>query len=210
MVTAKRMNFDRSMTTKKYFKNRKNTLRYVMLHHTASDGEGKEQARYLALSEKFVSCHYVVWKKWVIRKIANDEWCTWHAGRWSYEGITDTMNLHSIWIEVCSNWYNYTDEQKEATTKLIEYLMQKHWIPNKNIIRHRDYTTRKWDIWDNFRNKEYSSRNEYRESLDKSKDALAELWIWNWKRWNEPATRQEVSWMLQNFLELIKNKGVVK
>jgi hypothetical protein len=47
---------------------------------------------------------------------------------------------------VHSNGTVFDDDSKESTKELVKMLMEKHNIPKENIIRHLDYTSRKWDI----------------------------------------------------------------
>lgn len=208
------MQFDQTIRTKKYFANRKNTCKYIMLHHTASNAPDINQARYLANHRAQVSCHYVVWKDGHIRQIADDNKCTWHAGTWYYAGIRNAMNMHAIGIEVCSDGYHYTDVQREATNNLVKHLMAKHRIQHKKVIRHLDYTKRKRDIGDAFWNNQYSSYGDYQMSLAEKQppqpepvadDPLVALGVRNGKRSNEPATRQEVARMLARVMRLIKD-----
>lgn len=60
------------------------------------------------------------------------------------------MNAHSIGIEVISNGTDFTEAQVIALAELVKYLKEKYGIDPGNIIRHKDYSTRKWDIGDAF------------------------------------------------------------
>ena len=76
------------------------------------------------------------------------------------------MNMYSIWIEVISDGYIYTEAQKVAVRKLIMDLMEKYSIQFPSVLRHADITTRKRDIWPNF----YAplTRPQYQQTLKKS------------------------------------------
>ena len=161
------MEFDTSIRTNKYFDNAVNKCDYVMLHHTAWTAPSIQQAEYLWLSKAPVSCHYVIGWWWEVYQLTDDTRCTWHAWEGEYDWIEDEMNLHAIWIEVCSDWYGYSNKQRIAVRKLLEYLINKHDISSDRIIRHRDYTNRKRDIWDNFWNNEYSTFEQYQESFQR-------------------------------------------
>lgn len=118
-----------------------------MLHHTGSTAPTVNQANYLATSDALVSCHYVIGAEGSIYQIAGNNKCTRHAGTGSYDGIVDSMNLHSIGIEVCSDGYEFTYGQRVAVRALIESLLQELNLDHTRIIRHKDYAPgRKWDI----------------------------------------------------------------
>ena len=157
------MNFDETYKTKK-FSQWNNLKKYVMLHHTGSTASSLNQVKYLAYNPTQVSCHYVVGRWWEVRKLWSDDRIMWHAGKWSYQWINDTMNYHAIGIEVCSDGYGYSNAQRKAVRELASYLINKYAIDVQDIIRHLDYTSRKWDIWDNFWNNEYKTFYEYQFS----------------------------------------------
>ncbi len=186
------MKFITTYTTRSYFP-WKNKCKYIMLHHTWWGGD-EQQARYLANSDA-VSCHYVVWQEWGIYQLATDDKCTWHAGKGSYQWIINKMNYYAIWIEIVSKTgEDYTDIQRTAVRKLVEYLLKKHNLSIDSIIRHLDYTSRKLDVWDKFRNPYFKSREDYRNSY-KTKE-IEKLTIeeqeyfdmvleWNWKMYHK-------------------------
>ena len=170
------MNFDKSLRTKKYFAGRVNTKKFIMIHHTASTASAINNARYLAYNMtkygRYSSCGYVVGDRGEIRQLADDDKCTFHAGYGGGFNIADdTMNYHSIGIEVHSDWLNFTDAQRAKTKELIQYLMKLHGIPSQNVIRHLDWTSRKWDIGDNFWNNKYWSYKQYQDSLNAKLEA---------------------------------------
>lgn len=214
------MKLDKSLQTKRFFKWVKNSKKYIMLHHTGSDAPDERQAQYLTYNRgRQVSCHYVVWKHWKVWQLADDDKCTWHAGRGSWNWIYNAMNMHSIGIEVCSNGRDFTIDQLNETTKLIKYLMKKNNIPARNVIRHKDYSPgRKFDIGDNFRYPQYKSWAAYQEALEDQKTpspqekkneplSLVEDGIWNGERPHEPATRLEVAIMLNRIAnKILKHK----
>jgi len=140
-----------------------NSKQYIILHHTWW-GDFNWMMEFWANWNKQVSWHYTIWINWEVGKIWEDNDILWHA--WDN---TDTKlnwisyyNWYSIWIEVVSNWKDFSIEQKLAVKKLVKYLQSKYNIPYTNILRHKDITNRKWDIWDNFWNREYKTYNEYR------------------------------------------------
>jgi 23S rRNA A1618 N6-methylase RlmF len=50
---------------------------------------------------------------------------------------------------------------------LIRDLMGKYGILKENVIRHKDYTMRKWDIGDNFRYPQYATYAKFQDDLIK-------------------------------------------
>lgn len=187
-----------------------------MLHHTGGPGD-EQQAKYLANSST-VSCHYVVGQEWGIYQIATDDKCVWHAGKWSYQGIVNKMNYYAIGIEIVSeDWKEYTDIQRTAVRDLVSYLMTLHNLPKENIIRHKDYDPkRKRDVWDNFWNPYFKSRDDYRNSYkpkEVEKLTLEEqeyfdmILEWNGKIWNKSKNKDvkdlvhEISNQIRAFVE---------
>ena len=126
----------RYYTTNKYFADKINTDEYIVLHHTWP-WVWMALVKYLANSPTAISCHYVVIEDWTIYQIAEDTQCTWHAGI-SEREWKKYMNYYSIWIEIVSDWYNYTDKQRIAVRELVNYLIKKHNLTPDKVIRHKD------------------------------------------------------------------------
>lgn len=151
--------YNLAYTTNKFTKG-KNTCEYIMLHHTWA-WTFKSMMNYLAKNQAQVSCHYVIWEGGEIWRIGLDSYIMWHAWIWDKK-YWKYINHRAIWIEVVSDWYKFTKQQVKSLTMLIKTLQNKYNIPTGNIIRHKDFTTRKWDIWDNFyKILGYSSYKEY-------------------------------------------------
>lgn len=188
--------------TENFFEGKTNSCEYILLHHTWP-GKWINIVKYLCRKESGVSAHYVVDIDGTIYQLADDEKCTWHAGKSSYDGKSG-FNLYSIGIEVVSDGKNFTDAQREAVRELVKNLMKKHNILSSMVIRHKDVAPgRKRDIGDNFWNNQFSSFAEWQKSLDAEEPELApealemmKLWVWNGQRAKEPATREEVAIML--------------
>jgi len=195
------------LETKK--KNWKNTCKYIMLHHTAmwSDRNWLQAANLLSTGEKEVSCHYVVWKDWTVWKIGEDTDRLWHAWSWNYDWITD-MNSNAIWIEVDSNWIDFTKEQFNITLKLVKDLILKYKISDKNVIKHADYTARKWDIWDNFFKFCWKDINDFRKLLIINEDEwfyekiFNEKYNWVSSIYSDMNTSKEKLWDVAFFVAL--------
>ena len=138
------------LTTRKYSKGT-NTKKYIMLHHTGGVTSLKNMANFLAYNSAQVSAHYVIDKAGNIARIGTDDYILWHAGTGNkIAGVVNNMNANSIGIEVISNGVNFTEAQVNALAELVKHLSETHKIPQSRIIRHKDYSTRKWDIGDNF------------------------------------------------------------
>lgn len=141
-------------------------MKYIMLHHTGSTAPSISQARYLSQSKAPVSVQYTVWRDWKVWKHCDDNNVCRHAWIWTGFWIpNNTMNYHSIGIEVCSDWQWYSDKEKTRTRELVLHLMSTHGISSQNVIRHKDWTKRKRDISDKFWNDEYKTRKQYQDSL---------------------------------------------
>ena len=118
-----------------------------------------------------VSVHYLVDCKWKIYKFNTDDDILRHAwvSRWTTKDWNKfyDLNKYSIWIEVLSDWYNFTNEQRKVVKELIKHLMQKYWIWIDNILRHLDISWFRWkrDIWDNFWNTEAKTRDERKQKF---------------------------------------------
>lgn len=157
--------------TKKYSK-WTNTREYIIVHHTASalDTPDTNVVRYLATSTAQVSCHYVVGKDWEIYVLASDDKITRHAGKSVWNGKAD-INKYSIGIEVISDWYTFTQEQKNSTKLLIQELIGKYNLPATSVLRHADIApNRKRDIGEKFY--EPMTWIQYQDSLKQSNNEL--------------------------------------
>lgn len=145
-----------------------NTREYIMLHHTSSlSASTNNVARYLAYNSAQVSCPFLVWTEYdkKIYQMCSTKAIAWHAGSSSYEW-KEFLNQYAIGIEVMSSdGHTYDDRQRWAVRRLVSQLMQNYWIPNTKVIRHKDVTSRKWDIGDNFWNNEFSTFDKYRDTL---------------------------------------------
>lgn len=143
-----------------------NSKKFIMLHHTGNIASLENMVTYLSKNPTQVSAHYVVGLNWDIGRIWTDDYVLWHAGTGDLiEGHIDNMNAHSIWIEVISNGTDFTKKQIDSLVDLVRDIKDRNNISIANIIRHKDYSTRKWDIWDNFY-KPYSSFEEWKKQLE--------------------------------------------
>lgn len=195
--------------TENFFEGKTNSCEYILLHHTGK-GKGLNIVKYLCKKESGVSAHYVVDVDGTIYQLAEDKKCTWHAGISAYQGKTG-LNLYSIGIEVVSDGHTFTDQQREATRELVKSLMQTHKIPSSKIIRHKDVAPgRKRDIWDNFRNNQFSGFAEYQRSFDQKEEPklhpeaeeARKVGIRNGLDPDKPATREQVAMMVMRALKI--------
>ena len=181
-----------------------NTCKYIIEHHTWSTASSDAIANYLANNKALVSCHFIVMKDGVVYQIADSRKITWHAWVSEWDGLTD-LNKHSIWIEIHSDGYDFTDEQRLAVRQLNLYLMKEFSIPKENILTHQMIAPgRKRDVWSNYWNKNFSSYKEYQDSYDSKEYVLSdkekkELQIllkvnsWFWNKFPEEALRKELN-----------------
>ena len=117
------------------------------------------------------------------------------------------MNLHALGIEICSDGNHYTDEQREAVRTLLEYLIDLYVIPVNNIIRHKDYTSRKRDVGDTFWNNDYDSFDQYQQSFKKNDTEgrrLVHDGIRNGQFPHEPSTRLETALMVDRMAQMLR------
>lgn len=138
-----------------------NTCEYIVLHHTWVIGEGNLPVLLWERAAK-VSAHYLIKQDWKVIRLAKDRQITRHAWTSKRDWKTN-LNKYSIWIEVEWPWFN--NNQRHKTMELIKSLMMEFNIPSKNIIRHKDITSRKVDIADEFWNQQYRSYNDFLSSL---------------------------------------------
>lgn len=137
------------LDTKDYWGNLKE-LKFIIIHHTGSGWTVKGDIDYFDKEKVYLSSHYITATNWEIIQLVPDDKVAWHcwiSEWWKLKNLND----YSIWIEVDSNWTDFTQEQIKATWELVVFLCNKYNIPKENVLRHKDIApTRKWDVWDNF------------------------------------------------------------
>lgn len=188
MLYSHKMNFIQTYQTKKY-SNWKNKCKYIMVHHDGSSVRASDlnSVKYLATNTAKVSVQFVVWRNGDIYQLCWIDKVCRHAWKWSYKWILNTMNFFSVGIEVVSDWFSFTNEQRISVKNLIKYLMKECNISQENVIRHADYSGSRWkrDIWPNFF-AEYGSRSKYQASLvDYNADTVNKSLKGNWDLWND-------------------------
>lgn len=141
-----------------------NKKKYIIVHHTGSFSY-PWNLKYLSIDKNNVSVHYVVWQKGEVGKIWEHKDILRHAWMSEWQWDTD-LNRLSIGIEICSDWFIFTEIQKKKVKELIQYIMKGEWIKKENVLRHVDIApNRKRDVWPSFWNWEYWSWIEYQNSL---------------------------------------------
>lgn len=128
---------------------------HIVLHHTASGWNGKEDTGGAVNAWNFwyglrpgrrVSSTYILGKNGYVMRCVDPEDSAWHAG-------TSEWNNKSIGIEIV-NWGNnkdpFPDRQMKALAELVHKDMVKYKIPKKHIIDHKRVYSGKIDMRNNF------------------------------------------------------------
>lgn len=149
-----------------------NKCEYIVLHHTATGAwtaKGVIEHFQDTKAKNRASAHYIVDENWVIYSMNTEKDILRHAGIGSLNWIVNNMNEYSIWIEVVGplDWkFEFSDKQRVAVASLIKDIAKRNNITKEKVIRHKDYSVwRKVDIYDSFWNKDFTSRNDYVNSL---------------------------------------------
>lgn len=155
-----------------------NTKEFIIIHHTGSKPETTlEQIVNFFKRKDYISVHYVIGKDGTIVQMVDDNDRAWHAGVSEWNGKKN-LNHYSIGIEILSDGYNFTQQQREACVELCRMLVKKYNIPIDNVLRHADITPgRKWDVGPDFYLKDWSSWAEFQGAILKNpkKEVIEEL-----------------------------------
>lgn len=128
-----------------YSKGRHTTIKYLVLHYTANNGDtALSNCKYFSSANRNASSHYFVDEKEVYRSV-RDMNVAWHCGSMNGYKHKYCRNTNSIGIEMCSkkdeNGKFYIDEKTIANAiELTKYLMEKYDIKVENVLRHYDVT----------------------------------------------------------------------
>jgi len=180
-----------------------NTCEYLVLHHTASIGDGNIKV-LAGLTTRQVSVHYLVRQDWSTYHFVDENKIAWHCGESSYEWKTN-LNNYSIGIEVESDWIFFSTLQKQAVNELIKNIISRR--PNIKIIRHKDIAPkRKTDIWDNFWSKEYETFEDYINQFDEKYKLIKEIMKLNSKLWGI-TNNEETKTRLNNLNDYFRKQG---
>lgn len=124
----------------------------IVLHHTGP-GRTSGLLTWLCDPASKVSAHYLIGRDGTIYQLVADEMAAWHAGKASLHG-DEAVNSRSIGIELVHSGDNDTpfpEAQYVALEALLLYLVQRHGVPQANLVGHRDVAPdRKADPADSF------------------------------------------------------------
>ncbi len=128
------------------YNERKLPVSILVLHYTGMEGGAAAKAR-LCDPVAEVSAHWLVHEDGTAENLVPEEKRAWHAGRGSWNGITD-VNSASVGIEIVNGGHNvpladgslppYLDAQILAVIKLAKDIVARHHIKGGNIVGHSD------------------------------------------------------------------------
>lgn len=140
--------FKTNLTTVNFVKGRKSTIKYIVVHYTANDGDTDEgNGKYFNNYYRGASAHYFVDED-SVTQVVKDSDTAWHCNdtqKYTNGGATFKKlcnNDNSLGIELCSdktgNEYILTADTQSNAQELIRALINEHVIPVGNVIRHYD------------------------------------------------------------------------
>jgi N-acetyl-anhydromuramyl-L-alanine amidase AmpD len=115
-------------------------IKSVVLHHTGSAGTDEANKKYLN-KDDYVSAHYLIGKDGKVYQLMDDNIIAYHAGVSSYKGLetkNNSLNWCTLGIEINSNGFDFTDEQKKSVKELAQFLMKKYNIPYTMVLGHKN------------------------------------------------------------------------
>ncbi len=121
----------------------------LVMHYTGMRSGEEAQARLCDPIAK-VSSHYMVYEDGRVIQMVPEEKRAWHAGVSCWRGIS-SLNDTSIGIEIVNPGHEFgyrafPKVQMEAVSDLASGIIERHYIPARNIIGHSDIApTRKED-----------------------------------------------------------------
>ena len=132
----------------------KKKIKFIVIHYTGMQSE-RAAIKRLSSKKSEVSCHYLINRKGVIKKIVNDESIAWHAGKSRWKNFIN-LNNQSIGIELVNKGHQlgYKNFPKKQISKLLllcRTLIKKYKIKKNNILGHSDVAPlRKMDPGEKF------------------------------------------------------------
>lgn len=121
------------------YSSRLNTkIQYIVVHDTGNTERGagaNNHYIYFNGSNRNASAHYFVDDKEIIQTVEDNN-TSWHCG--DGKGKYGITNSNSIGVEICVNEDSNYEVALEKTIELLRYLMNKHYIPKDNVVRHFD------------------------------------------------------------------------
>lgn len=132
-----------NFTRTNYEQGNNRQIKYIVIHYTANDGDTAwGNTNYFKSTYRGASAHYFVDETSIWRCVGDYD-IAWHCGAKTYKH-SYCRNENSIGIELCSrrnnNGYYFKEETVKNAIDLVKYLMEKHNIPEENVIRHYDVT----------------------------------------------------------------------
>ena len=128
------------------FNERKLSISMLVLHYTGMESGAAARERLCDPAAE-VSAHWLVHEDGRVESLVGEDKRAWHAGRGSWNGITD-VNSASIGMEIVNGGHNvpladgslppYPDEQILAVTKLAKEIIGRHNILARNVVGHSD------------------------------------------------------------------------
>ena len=127
-----------------YTRGRKESVRYLVIHYTANDGDtARGNAAYFARENGgHTSAHYFVDEKEVWQSVKEGD-TAHHCGAKSYRH-PHCRNHNSIGIELCSRkgegGYVFLPQTVERAAMLTRSLMERYGLGPEDVMRHYDVT----------------------------------------------------------------------
>lgn len=128
------------------FNERKLPISILVLHYTGMENGDVARERLCDPAAE-VSAHWLVHEDGAAEPLVDEDKRAWHAGRGSWNGITD-LNSASIGVEVVNGGHNcplptgelppYPDTQILGVIKLAKEIIARHDIQARNIVGHSD------------------------------------------------------------------------
>jgi N-acetylmuramoyl-L-alanine amidase len=128
------------------FNERKLPISILVLHYTGMENGDVARERLCDPAAE-VSAHWLVHEDGTAEPLVDEDKRAWHAGRGSWNGITD-LNSASIGVEIVNGGHNcplpngelppYPDPQILGVIKLAKEIISRRRIDPRNIVGHSD------------------------------------------------------------------------
>jgi len=192
-----------------------NSKKFIIVHDTGSPGNSTLERilRFFQRSD-YLSTHLIVGRNGMVSRYVEDNDVAFHAGVSEWKGQT-RMNYHSIGIEVVSDGYDFTDDQREALVELCRLLMNSYDIPAENVLRHADvapgrkrdigvdFYAPRWGTWKKFQMM-LEEKPDYQKEVADAQKFVKDNRISNGERPEDPISRKEAFVMLHRFWKKFK------
>lgn len=168
---------------------RNGAYKYIVVHYTGAQtpaaGNAKNNCIYFSGGNRNASAHYFIDNGGVWEYLDPDSWCAWHVGDGGGRyGIT---NSNGIGIEVCQQGdLPFTEQEIQHLTRLVAYLQDKYSVPDEQVVRHHDASSKLCPYYYSLRPSEWSrlhariTSGEQEEVVtDQDKRDIAAI-VWNY------------------------------